>query len=308
MVVRRILDAVRSDFESMTSRELLESVRAAEGRAFVAEVVVVTSPLVDGVSNAEVAAAFGADMVVLNMYDAEKPWVAGVSAEGERATISDVKRLIGRPVGLNLEPVDPEAATMERRVELPRGRLATVENLRRVMEQGADFIHLTGNPSTGVTNRAIERCAREFREEAGDKIILFGGKIHAAGVAGELGSQIVTVDDVKGFVKAGCDGVLLPAPGTVPGMSVNVIKKLVAAIHESGGLAVSCMGTSQEGSDVETIRRIALYGKMAGVDVHHIGDSGFAWGVAVPENITAYSIVIKGRRHTYRRMAMSISR
>lgn len=308
MVVKRILDAVRSDFASMTNRELLESIRAAEGRTFVAEVVVVTSPLIDGVSNAEVAAAFGADMVVLNMYDAEKPWVAGVSAEGKRATISDVKRLIGRPVGLNLEPVDPEVATMERRVELPRGRLATVENLRRVMEQGADFIHITGNPSTGVTNRAIERCAREFREEAGDRIILFGGKIHSAGVAGELGSQIVTVDDVKGFVKAGCDGVLLPAAGTVPGMSLDVVKELVAAVHECGGLAVSCMGTSQEGSDVETIRRIALYNKMAGVDVHHIGDSGFSWGVAVPENITAYSIVIRGRRHTYRRMAMSINR
>ena len=46
---------------------------------------------------------------------------------------------------------------------------------------------------------------------------------------------------------------------------------------------------------------------MTGTDVHHLGDSGYT-GIAEPENITAYSIVIKGVRHTYRRMGMSINR
>ena len=58
---------------------------------------------------------------------------------------------------------------------------------------------------------------------------------------------------------------------------------------------------------METIRQIALMCKMTGTDIHHLGDSGYT-GIALPENITAYSTVIKGVRHTYRRMAMSIKR
>ena len=56
-----------------------------------------------------------------------------------------------------------------------------------------------------------------------------------------------------------------------------------------------------------TIRQIALMCKMAGADIHHIGDSGYM-GMALPENITAYSVAIRGKRHTYRRMAMSLLR
>ena len=44
--------------------------------------------------------------------------------------------------------------------------------------------------------------------------------------------------------------------------------------------------------------------KMAGIDIHHIGDSGYT-GIAVPENLIAYSEAIRGRRHTLRDMARS---
>ena len=47
--------------------------------------------------------------------------------------------------------------------------------------------------------------------------------------------------------------------------------------------------------------------KMTGTDVHHLGDCGL-FGIALPENLMAYSITIRGRRHTYRRMAMSLLR
>ena len=46
---------------------------------------------------------------------------------------------------------------------------------------------------------------------------------------------------------------------------------------------------------------------MTGADIHHLGESGFT-GVAAPENITAYSVAIRGLRHTYRRMALSLNR
>jgi len=66
-------------------------------------------------------------------------------------------------------------------------------------------------------------------------------------------------------------------------------------------------GTSQEGADESTIRQIALNSKMAGADMFHIGDAGVA-GIAIPENIMAYSIVVRGKRHTYVRMASSVLR
>ena len=65
--------------------------------------------------------------------------------------------------------------------------------------------------------------------------------------------------------------------------------------------------TSQEGADTATIRQIALMYKMTGTDIHHLGDTGYP-GVAIPENIMAYSIAIRGVRHTYHRMACSINR
>ncbi|OPZ57052.1 MAG: hypothetical protein BWY88_01267 [Synergistetes bacterium ADurb.Bin520] len=64
------------------------------------------------------------------------------------------------------------------------------------------------------------------------------------------------------------------------------------------------MGTSQEGSDEGTIRALALACKMAGADLHHLGDSGYS-GMALPENLMAYSVALRGRRHAYRRMATS---
>ena len=109
------------------------------------------------------------------------------------------------------------------------------------------------------------------------------------------------------FAEAGADVVLVPSPGTVPGFTVDRAGELARAIHEAGGLALMAIGTCQEGSDEDTIRQIALGAKMAGADLHHLGDCGFS-GMAPPENILAYSVVVKGRTHTYRRMAASLAR
>ncbi len=47
--------------------------------------------------------------------------------------------------------------------------------------------------------------------------------------------------------------------------------------------------------------------KMAGTDIHHIGDTGYP-GMALPENIMTYSVAVRGVRHTYHRMAVSVNR
>ena len=131
--------------------------------------------------------------------------------------------------------------------------------------------------------------------------------MHASGIASEAGESILTPEDVDQFIEAGADVILLPAPGTVPGITLEYARTLIHQAHAKEALAMTTIGTSQEGADEATIRQIALMCKMAGADIHHIGDSGYM-GMALPENITAYSVVIRGKRHTYRRMASSLVR
>lgn len=75
------------------------------------------------------------------------------------------------------------------------------------------------------------------------------------------------------------------------------------AAHEAGALVVAAIGTSQEGADPETVRALALAAKRAGADVLHLGDMG-AFGLTEPTNVLTASLATRGRRHTYRRMAM----
>ena len=170
-----------------------------------------------------------------------------------------------------------------------------------------DMIVLTGNPGVGVDNEAIIQALSRLKEAVGDRVILTAGKMHASGIISEAGEKILTEKDVEAFVDAGADVILLPAPGTVPGITMEYAGNLIRKAHEKGALAMTTIGTSQEGADEATVRQIALMCKMAGADIHHIGDSGYM-GMALPENITAYSVAIRGKRHTYRRMAMSLLR
>lgn len=96
----------------------------------------------------------------------------------------------------------------------------------------------------------------------------------------------------------------LPAPGTVPGVDYLILRPAVQRAHALGALAMLAIGTSQEGADVQTIRQIALQGKMTGADILHLGDAG-TLGMAEPNNIIAASDALRGRRHTLRRMAAS---
>lgn len=78
-------------------------------------------------------------------------------------------------------------------------------------------------------------------------------------------------------------------------------------MHNEGALVLSAIGTSQESSDEDTIKQIAIANKICGVDIQHIGDAGYA-GLAPVENIFALSKAIRGMRHTASMMARSIQR
>ena len=308
--MKRFLDCTASDFENMKKKELLEAISASEGRVLVCETIGILQPMLGDVTNAEFVASMGADMILLNMFDVNHPVIQGLPKTEDREVIRKIKQLTGRPVGINLEPLeqgnDSSVETNEM-WKLSGGRVATLENAKTAVEMGVDFIVLTGNPGIGVTNAAITDTLKLYREHLGEQVVLIAGKMHASGILSECGEHILTEADVRAFAEAGADIILLPAPGTVPGITMEYVRSLVVCAHSLGKMTLTAIGTSQEGADTDTIKEIALMCKMTGTDLHHLGDAGYG-GMALPENILEYGKVIRGIRHTYHRMAVSIRR
>lgn len=306
-MLKRLIDTTARELTSYNKAELLTAISDSEGRTLAAETIGTVTPMLVNITNAEFVASLGADLIMLNIFDVNDPIIQGLPQTSPEDTIREVKRLTGRMVAINLEPAVIKDGQEESVWNLTTGRQATVENARKAADMGVDMIVLTGNPGVGVDNEAIIQALSRLKEAVGDRVILTAGKMHASGIISEAGEKILTEKDVEAFVDAGADVILLPAPGTVPGITMEYAGNLIRKAHEKGALAMTTIGTSQEGADEATVRQIALMCKMAGADIHHIGDSGYM-GMALPENITAYSVAIRGKRHTYRRMAMSLFR
>ena len=306
-MLKRLIDTTARELTSYNKAELLTAISDSEGRTLAAETIGTVTPMLVNITNAEFVASLGADLIMLNIFDVNDQIIQGLPQTSPEDTIREVKRLTGRMVAINLEPAVIKDGQEESVWNLTTGRQATVENARKAADMGVDMIVLTGNPGVGVDNEAIIQALSRLKEAVGDRVILTAGKMHASGIISEAGEKILTEKDVEAFVDAGADVILLPAPGTVPGLTMEYAGNLIRKAHEKGALAMTTIGTSQEGADEATVRQIALMCKMAGADIHHIGDSGYM-GMALPENITAYSVAIRGKRHTYRRMAMSLLR
>lgn len=304
---KRLIDTTARELASYKKQELLTSIADSEGRTLAAETIGTVTPMLVDITNAEFVTSLGADLIMLNVFDVNEPVIQGLPQVPPEEAIREVKRLTGRMVAINLEPAIVKDTEDKSVWNLTKGRQATPENAKKAADMGVDMIVLTGNPGVGVENDAIIQALSRLKEAVGDRVILTAGKMHASGVLSEAGEKILTENEVESFVDAGADVILLPAPGTVPGISMEYAAKLIKRAHEKGALAMTTIGTSQEGADEDTIRQIALMCKMAGADIHHIGDSGYM-GMALPENIMAYSVAIRGKRHTYRRMAVSLLR
>ena len=308
--MKRILDCQSSDFRSMTRQDLIDAIAGSEGRTIVCETIGAIMPMLGDITNAEFAAAMGADILLLNMFDVQNPRIQGLPKTEPDNVIRKLKELTGRPIGINLEPVEQVLSSEnpeENMWAMTNGRKATLENAKKAADMGVNFILLTGNPGIGVTNEAIEQTLQVYKQALGDRLILAAGKMHASGILTEGAEKIIAKADISAFADAGADIILLPAPGTVPGITMEYVRDLVNYAHSLGCLTITAIGTSQEGSDIATLRQIALMCKMTGTDMHHLGDAGYG-GMALPENIQAYSIAVRGIRHTYRRMAGSVNR
>ncbi|HEL1308208.1 TPA: haloacid dehalogenase-like hydrolase [Streptococcus equi subsp. zooepidemicus] len=296
----RLLSASSSEMLQLTSLELKQAIKASEGRTIVSENVAPRPSWTgDDLTNAEVAAAFSADLILLNCVDVFDVQISGLPATDQ--PILELRRLVGRPIGVNLEPIDLDVDMTEKRLELVEGRQATAKTFQEIEALGFDFVCLTGNPGTGVSNNQIERAIQQAKDYFSGLII--AGKMHAAG----SNEAVIDLETVRRFIEAGADVILVPAVGTVPGFTEGDLRAIVEEVHAHDALIMSAIGTSQEGSDTTIVRDIAISNKICGVDIHHIGDAGYS-GIAPVENIFALSDAIRGKRHTIVRMSRSIRR
>lgn len=302
--MKRLLNFQGGDFLKASPLELKQAILASEGRVIVSESVVTSQSYVSGLTNAEIEKAFGADILLLNCLDLENPKINGVP-ERIRNHIKWLKKATSRPLGVNLEPVDTKAAMTQSREELPKGRISSIANYKLANDLGLDLICLTGNPATGVSNEQILLSIKEAKENFNGLII--AGKMHAAGTD----EPVMNLEIAKDFIKAGIDILLIPAPYTIPHFNEDDFKEIADYIYDYNKgkdikekvLIMSAIGTSQETSDKDTIRQIALKAKANGAHLQHIGDA--MNGISLPENIYTMGVAIRGIRWQIYQMSSS---
>lgn len=298
--MKRFISANASEILSMSKDELKKSIQASEGRIVLSENVCTREASIGDITNSEIARAFGADLILLNCFDAFHPFIFGIDKEVPNVVL-ELKRLVGCPIGMNLEPVSEDIIASETIQKIPEGRKASIETFKAIDQLGFDFVCLTGNPGTGVSNDAIISATKQAKRYFSGLII--AGKMHGAGVK----EPVVNIQTVEQLLDAGADIILVPAVGTVPSFNDRELRQISDLVHEKGGLVLSAIGTSQETSDTDVIKEIAIRNKIGGVDIQHIGDAGYG-GVAPIENIYTLSTAIRGVRHTISRIARSINR
>ena len=111
-MVRRVLECLPSDYAGYSAEELKQAIWAAEGRTVCCEMVAPVPAYISNLTNAEIAKAFGADLMLLNGLDVLNPVICGLD-QGSEDPIRRLKALSGRPIGANLEPVDADAIMVE---------------------------------------------------------------------------------------------------------------------------------------------------------------------------------------------------
>lgn len=307
----------------MTAAELKQSILASEGRTVLCQNYIGIS-LCEGTTNAELSQAFGADMIFFNGYslDKDRPQPGLIVEEWDEAErnytekqyrLKDMKALIDLPLGIYLEcgaGDDKETSTAPGKEQVREDRSATEENLKKALEEEADFVVLAGNPGTKTANDMIVEATKRAKKVVGEDMLIFAGKWEDGVNEKVLGDPQVPLEVHKSFIKnlldAGADVICMPMPGCRPGINVEDIRELTTYTHvyKPGSLVMTFLDCSVEGADDDTVRQCTLWSKMTGADIHAIGDAGLG-GMSSPEGIYTMSIALKGRRLTFRRLGAS---
>ena len=91
-MAKRFLDCIASEIAKMTGKELAAAIAGSEGRILVCETIGAVPPMLGDVTNAEFAAAMGADMLILNLFDVNHPVINGLPETAPENIIREVKR------------------------------------------------------------------------------------------------------------------------------------------------------------------------------------------------------------------------
>ena len=317
--MKRLLTSTPSEILDMSGRELLQAIKMSEGRVLRAGARVRGPNLIDGVSNAEVVAAFGADIINLDTYELNNPYIPGWDSKdpnddfeskkiqvpmGRGYMIREIEEIVGRPISLLMLVANSDLG-IERSKQFYGNIIADEETLIKAKEQGVRMIQLDCL-AEGVNNN-FPKQIKKIRKIIGSDMIIQVSRSHGSGILNIENSKysLISKDEVKSLIEAGVDIIGFPAPGTYPGWNVAMCKEYVDLAHSMGTPVMLGVHTSQEGSTPKTLEQIALYAKMAGADIHDLGDCGFTESMIDPENIMRYGVAIRGKRHHYRRMAMS---
>lgn len=280
--MQRILNCRTSDFSQPASgKDLKQAIIASEGRVIMTEVAAGAAPLYGEVTNGELLCAFGADLLLVKGIDCQTQAIQGCR------DLSHFKQLTGRMVGVSLEVMADDAAD--------NPRACNSANFARVT--GADFFCLTAYDRPGITAERVCEALKQIRAQT-DKMIVVA-KFYAAGLA--------PPEEYARYINAGADGAMVPAPASCRGASEARVEQALSAIRQAGGLAITTISSSQEGADEDTVRMMGLASKRCGADLCNFGDAGVA-GMADPQAVYTLSMAVRGRRHTWVRMAASLHR
>lgn len=299
-MTKRMLDARASDFAQMSAADLAKSIRETEGRTIAAEVIVNYEPPTEGVTHAEIAAAFGADIIALDHYDPDHPLINGMpqAAASYAAPVSELKRLLGLPVSINM------AVTAQKEGGALYTRRYSPERMDKAVAQGADIVFLYGDPLSGVALSEVVKAVRETKQKFGDRVLLVGvpNVYFPAPVSEDVQAAYRSAHEQ--LLSAGAESIGLVMPGSKQSWRLEDVSRLVDHVHALGGLVWLIMTASVEGSPFGNIQQMAQNAKMAGGDIYRLDEAGLS-GMPLPENILEFALTIRGKRHTYRRMALS---
>lgn len=317
-MVRRLINCTKSEIQSMNAKQMKQSIKASEGRVILAQNYVGFGPLVQDTTNVEMSFAFGADMVFLNGYPMDgsdipaflTPMFENGQLNMKQLTLKDIKEITPGPIGVYLECGlgDDLGTSTAAGIQLIREeRVASEENLKKLVDEGADFVVLGGNPGSGTTMDAIVEATRRAKSILKDDLMIWAGKWEDGVNEKVLGDPLFFEESkryIKELIDSGADVICLPMPGSRTGVIVDEIRELVKLAHtyKEGALVMNFIDGSIEGSDTETVRECALMSKQTGADIHAIGDAGLSY-MAVPENIYQLALSTKGRRITWMKLA-----
>ncbi|CAL9367848.1 hypothetical protein SUDANB176_00803 [Streptomyces sp. enrichment culture] len=288
-----ILDLGAEQLPELRGKELTTSVRAASGRT-----LLVRAPA-DGTFAGrahalQIARAFGADVLVLDsvqgVWDGDT-WNFPVL--GRYADLHEVAADLGRPVCVVLRSGD---------VPVP-GR-ATPWNAQRLADQGAAAIWVTDDAATSASYADLARDVSRIRSLVGPEVSLWAGR---APQSGPLGARTGTAGPMR-LAEAGADTVFLTAPG--PGAGAAAVESAVRAarmLQRAGALVAVTGRAESEPVNTPGITDTVRAAREMGADAHLLG-AGPLGPHLDPELLYHYSLEVRGREFTWRRMAEAGSR